>query len=127
MTDVSRRHFLTGTVASAAAGTALVLAAPERALELFQPTRDEILAITRMPAHYVPPRLPRLEPVECGEMLYNAKGEAVVVVTRISIGSSLYSASSLGDEWERHYPGLLEIDIQVKPVFRHLEFYNEKG
>lgn len=45
--SIDRRNFLFGTVAAAASGTALVLSAPKEALQLFQPTLKETLALTR--------------------------------------------------------------------------------
>jgi len=49
MAEIPRRNFLLGTVATAATAAGLVLRAPAEAVELFRPTLEETIAITRMP------------------------------------------------------------------------------
>lgn len=48
-TELSRRNFLFGAVATSAA-TGLVLAAPEAAMKLFKPSLSETLSIMRRPS-----------------------------------------------------------------------------
>lgn len=80
MGDINRRNFLFGTVAAAAAGTALVLRGDPQAIELFKPTLAETLAISRVP---VPP--PNHEPWSLGSVLYTAEGMPVMYVREFEI------------------------------------------
>jgi hypothetical protein len=82
MTDFSCRNFLFGTVATAAAGTALILRSPAEAIELFRPTLAETLAIARVP-HPDPQDV--ADPWGVGATLYNAEGTPVLEVHSYTI------------------------------------------
>lgn len=75
MTDLNRRNFLFGTVATAAAAAGLVLKAPQDAVKLFEPTLNETLSITRIPNGPSP-----LENEWFHATVYDKHGNAVVDV-----------------------------------------------
>lgn len=117
MADLSRRNFLTATVAAAAGGTALVLAAPTDTLQLFQPTMAEVLAVTRVPQHLDPgPRV--WWPVSPGEVLFNSRGAAVCIVDEVIMHRDMYNDTRFGNSFQHSVPSpRMDIDIRAKGIF----------
>lgn len=113
MTDLSRRHFLTGTVASAAAGTALVLTMPDKALELFKPTVGEIMAVNRPPAE----RGTFDEGIaDYGEFVFNAKGQIIGVIQEVRYHRPAVDVTAFEDSHERTILGPMSYTLIVQGV-----------
>lgn len=111
---ISRRNFLFGTVAATAAGTALVLRASDDAMQLFQPTLRDIVAVSRMPQ-----KLTRLEPVDLGSTLYAEDGTPVCIVTNINVTAAVDEFISY-DMDVRYIGGpLRQVMIDVEPIDAH--------
>lgn len=112
MSDMSRRHFLTGTV-TAAAGTGLILAMPDKALELFKPTVGEVMAVNRPPTE----RATFEEAVaEYGEFVFNAKGQLIGVIQEIKYTRQEVDVSSWENSSRIILPGSMSYTVVVQGV-----------
>lgn len=108
--DLSRRHFLTGSIAATTA-TALTLALPDKAVQLFEPTMGEILAVTRMPAHE-PPAVPVY--MNYGEFVFNSQGQPIGIIRSIVVERQAIDVTADRDSYRRYAMGSLSVEYIVQ-------------
>lgn len=118
MTEINRRNFLFGTVASVGAGTALVLAAPKEAVKLFEPTLRETVALSRMPAGFRMPLTDETKwyPAGPGNTLFNSEGVPVAIIHEINMHRDAMDVTPWGSSTRHLEPGLITIDIRARGI-----------
>lgn len=114
--QIGRRNFLFGTVAATAAAGALTILGKGEDVQLFQPTLDEIVTLTRTPMIVPTGTRPSYDPIGPGDTLFNAKGKAVALVTAISAEIEAIDTTSISSDWSRYSPGRKLISIEVEYI-----------